>query len=274
MARSVSVVIPTYNRLHTLDRCLSSVFTQTQPVDEIIIVDDGSTDGSADWIRDQHPDIQLIQQANRGVSAARNTGIQAAKSEWIALLDSDDEWLPNKIEAQLAAIDQSPGSRLCHTEENWIYQGTPKTMPEAYHKRNGWIFEHCLSRCAISPSTVLIQQSLFDEIGFFDESLPACEDYDLWLRICSRYPVTLVDKPLIAKHGGHSDQLSNQRGLDTYRIQSLDKLLREDYLKPQHRSMALETLTAKCAIVANAATKRGNLEEAERFREIASRHEL
>jgi len=274
MARSVSVVIPTYNRLHTLDRCLRSVLDQWHPVDEIIVVDDGSTDGSADWIRDQHADVQLIQQANRGVSAARNAGIRAAKSEWIALLDSDDEWLPKKLEKQLSALAQSPANRLCHTEENWVYQGKPKVMPAAYRKYGGWIFEHCLPRCAISPSTVLIHREFLDEVGLFDESLPACEDYDLWLRICSRYPVTLVNEPLIAKHGGHDDQLSNQRGLDTYRIQSLDKLLTEDSLKPEYRSMAIEMLTAKCNIVANAAAKRGNLDESERFHEIANRHEL
>lgn len=273
MARSVSVVIPTYNRLHTLDRCLRSVLDQSHPADEIIVVDDGSTDGSADWIRYQHPNVQLIQQANRGVSAARNAGIQAAKSDWIALLDSDDEWLLKKIEKQLAAIDRSPETRLCHTEENWVYQGTPKAMPAAYRKYGGWIFEHCLPRCAISPSTALIHRELFDGVGLFNESLPACEDYDLWLRVCSRYPVTLVDAPLIAKHGGHEDQLSNQRGLDVYRIQSLDKLLRDDSLKTDYRSMAIETLTTKCNIVANAAEKRGNEEDAKRFREIASRHQ-
>lgn len=272
MPFTLSVVIPTYNRRATLGRCLESVFRQTRAVDQVIVVDDGSTDGTEDWIRSSFANINLVTQTNQGVSAARNTGIQTASSQWIAFLDSDDVWLPTKIEKQIALLKANPEYKICHTEEKWIYQGSEKKIPASYRKRNGWIFEHCLPVCAISPSTAVIHCDLFDTVGLFDENLPACEDYDLWLRITASYPVALVDEPLIEKHGGQPDQLSNQRGLDAYRIQALEKLLLTKSLNPAHRSLAIETLQSKCAILAKGAEKQGRAEEANRFRSISSQY--
>lgn len=272
MSFTLSVVIPTFNRRSTLARCLESVFEQTRPVDQLIVVDDGSTDGTEDWIRASHPTIDLVTQTNKGVSAARNAGIRIATSQWLAFLDSDDIWLPAKIEKQLALLQSNPEYKICHTEEKWLYQGREKKIPLAYRKRSGWLFEHCLPVCAISPSTAVIHRSLFDTVGVFDENLPACEDYDLWLRIASRYPVGLVDESLIEKHGGHPDQLSNQRGLDAFRIEALEKLLQTDSLKPTDRALAIDTLQSKCAILANGAEKRGRGEEAMRFRNISRRY--
>ncbi len=265
---SLAVVIPTFNRRPLLERCLDSVHAQTRCPEEIIVVDDGSTDGTADWIQTLFPSIKLIAQENRGVSAARNAGIQAASCEWIAFLDSDDVWLPNKIEAQISALKSNPEYKICHSEERWIFQGKQKRVPPAYRKQEGWIFENCLPLCAISPSTAVIHRSIFETVGLFDESLPACEDYDLWLRIACRYPVLLVDQPLIEKHGGNPDQLSNQRGLDSYRIHALQSILNSGHLNSEYRKSAIETLRSKCDIVANAAEKSGRTKEAERFRNI------
>lgn len=264
----ISVVIPCFNRRATLKRCLDSVMGQTFAAGEVIVVDDGSTDGTADWVSENFADVSLIQQENLGVSAARNAGIRNVRTEWIAFLDSDDLWLPEKLEKQVAALEEFPEYRVCHTEETWIYKGKEKPVAAPYRKRSGWIFKHCLPVCAISPSTALVHRSVFEELGVFDESLPACEDYDLWLRICSKMPVLLVDEPLIEKHGGHDDQLSSQRGLDRWRIQALRKILEQGQLDEAYRVLVINQLKEKCEIYARGLEKHGKSEEAEKYWKI------
>ncbi len=267
----LAAVIPTYNRGRSIHRCLDSVYSQTRIPDEIIVVDDGSTDGSTSDLKNQYPEIRLLFQKNQGVSAARNAGIREAKSEWIALLDSDDVWLESKCEKQLKALQKNPKYQICHTQEKWIYKGREKRVPKNYHKKSGWIFPDCLPVCAISPSTAIVSRELLISIGLFDKSLPACEDYDLWLRIASRYPVLLVDEALIEKYGGHDDQLSNQRGLDLYRILALEKFLESPYTKTVYKKMAKETLLEKCHIVITGAKKGGSPEVADRAEAIRDR---
>lgn len=267
----LAAIIPTFNRSDTLTRCLDSIFAQTLRPDEIIVVDDGSTDGSTQNLEKEYPGLRLIIQRHSGVSRARNTGIETAQSSWIAFIDSDDVWLPQKCAKQIDALSQNPGVLVCHTEEAWIFRGTPKTVPKDYRKSGGRIFLNCLPRCAISPSTAIIDRNLLVSLGGFDESLPACEDYDLWLRITAHHPVLLVDEPLIEKHGGHPDQLSNQIGLDEYRIKALDKLLASEVrLKPEYREQAIAMLLEKCAIHAKGLEKGGNSEEASLYRSIAN----
>ena len=242
---------------------------QTAQPAEIIVIDDGSTDGTAIWVSRTFPTVSLFQQKNAGVSSARNLGLVKSKSPWVAFLDSDDVWLSKKLEKQLDALTSNPKLKLCHTEEDWLYNGAKKTVPAAYRKKGGWIFEHCLPRCAISPSTALIHRSVFDEVGIFDETLPACEDYDLWLRVCSKMPVLLVDEPLIEKHGGHSDQLSNQRELDRYRIQALIKFLKSDNITKEYRLMAEDQLRNICGIYAKGLKKHDRETEANYYFSIA-----
>ncbi len=179
---TISVIIPTYNRAHTLSRALDSVLAQTHPADEVIVIDDGSTDSTVELLQNSYPNVTLIQQQNRGVSAARNSGIRASHSEWVALLDSDDEWLPDKLNKQLALVSQQPEYKIIHSDEIWIRYGVRVNQMKKHIKKGGWIFQDCLPLCAISPSAVMIHRSVFDDVGLFDESLPACEDYDLWLR--------------------------------------------------------------------------------------------
>ena len=196
---SVSVIIPTFNRKSMIDRAVRSVVSQTVSASEIIVVDDGSTDGTAAYLRRNYSDIEVVEQENLGVSAARNRGVRESLGRWLAFLDSDDAWQPRKLERQLAALDQSDGYRICHTDEIWI-RNDRRVNPKLKHRKSGgWIFSNCLPLCVISPSSVLLDRSLLDEIGSFDEGLPACEDYDLWLRICSRHPVLFVDEPLVGK---------------------------------------------------------------------------
>ena len=131
------------------------------------------------------------------------------------------------------------------------------------------IFERSLGLCLISPSAVMIKKPLFDAVGVFDENLPACEDYDLWLRISSRYPVHLIDTPLIIKRGGHQDQLSKAPGLDRFRIQSLEKIIESGRLTESQYRAAVSTLKAKCTIYAGGCRKRGREAEAKFYEALA-----
>jgi glycosyltransferase involved in cell wall biosynthesis len=263
---TVSVVLPTWNRRELVARALTSVLAQSRTPDEVIVVDDGSTDGTAEALREDFPGVVVLSQENRGVSAARNRGIAEAKGEWVAFLDSDDEWLPRKLETQLDALSASPGALLCHTDEIWIRRGR-RVNPMAKHdKAGGLIFERCLALCAISPSSALLHRRLFDAVGLFDESLPACEDYDLWLRVTSRYPVVYVDEPLLVKTGGHSDQLSRRYwGMDRFRIRAIEKILEPGHLTENQRRAAEATLARKIGIYAKGARKRGREDEARRY---------
>lgn len=256
----VTVVIPSYNRMHTLSRALDSVFAQTASMTlEVIVVDDGSTDGTQQLVESRYPQLVYIQQANQGVSAARNTGIKRARGDWVAFLDSDDEWLPHKLQNQLQLLSET-GLKVCHTEEVWVRNGVRVNQMNKHRKRGGWIFQTCLPLCAMSPSSMLMHRDIIESIGYFDETLPACEDYDYWLRLTSRFEVAFVDAACLIKYGGHADQLSRRHwGMDRFRVQALSKILAED-LNEQDRDAVVMTLRKKLTILLKGAQKRQNLE--------------
>ena len=257
----VSVVIPTYDRFETLPRSLDSVINQTFSDWELIVVDDGSTDGTDEMILRDYPAVRLHRQENAGVSAARNAGVALAAGEWIAFLDSDDAWLPEKLERQLSHLAKEPELRLSHTEEIWIRNGKRVNQPKEYAKSGGAIYRRCLPLCCICPSSALIRRDLFDEIGGFDETFAVCEDYDLWLRITAREPVHYLDEALVRKYGGHEDQLSSTTwGVDRYRTRALEKILAEEILSPKDQLLTKETLIKKLRILIAGARKRGNQE--------------
>ncbi|MFK7854180.1 MAG: glycosyltransferase family 2 protein [Granulosicoccus sp.] len=264
---SVSVVIPTHNRLDSVCLAIESVLVQEQAVHQIIVVDDGSTDGTSEHLKKNYPDVVLIEQSNHGVSHARNRAIERASGDWIALLDSDDRWYPDKIATQINALQKNAGIRLCHCDEHWIRNGKRVNPKQKHQKRGGEIFKHCLPLCVISPSASVIHRSIFDEIGLFDESLPACEDYDLWLRICSREPVLYVDKALLEKTGGHEDQLSRRYpAMDQYRLQALAGVIRSEKLSQEQLDLAKATFMSKLQIFCNGARKRGRSAAIDRMR--------
>ena len=270
---TVSVVIPTFNRINYLRRALDSVVAQTRPVTEIIVVDDGSTDGTTDSVRKRYPEVKVIRQANHGVSHARNTGIRNAAGDWVAFLDSDDAWMPDKMSRQFSALAGHPGYRVVHSNEIWMRRGVRVNQKKKHRKYGGYIFARCLPICAISPSASLIHQSVFAAVGLFDESLPACEDYDMWLRICSRYPVLYLDDKLIIKYGGHPDQLSGQFwGMDRFRIRAIANLLDQQQLADEQRKAAVNALLEKIDIYLQGAAKRRNSLHVEEFLRIAGRH--
>ena len=256
---SISVIIPTYNRRRTLSRSIESVLNQTIKAAEIFVIDDGSTDGTGDWVKSRYPQIKYIYQSNNGVSNARNTGIRLAKSDWIAFLDSDDEWINNKLEEQVKALNKVKELKFCHTDEIWIRNGKELNQKKDHQKFGGNIFNQCLDKCRISPSTVLCQKSLIIEMNGFDEMLSVCEDYDLWLRITSKYSVLHLNDPLIKKYGGHKDQLSSvDKGIEKYHIQVLEKLIKLDFTLDQHQSI-VNMLIKKIKIYASGAEKRERL---------------
>ncbi len=271
---NISVVIPSFNRAHCLPRALDSVLAQTRPAQQIIVVDDGSSDDTVQRLHQHYPQIQLIVQSNKGVSAARNHAIRAAKGDWIALLDSDDEWLPHKLELIRQAQQANPQMRLFHSDEIWIRNGVRVNPMKKHAKQGGMIFEQCLPLCVISPSAAVIQRKLFDEIGYFDETLPACEDYDFWLRLCHLYEVFYLDQPLIRKYGGHEDQLSRRFwGMDRFRIRALDKLLSQARLSQQHRQAAQAMLLKKLHILLKGAHKHGNQSVIDEFSPLLQHYE-
>ena len=259
---NISVIIPTFNRRHTLKRAISSVLNQTLKPVEIIVVDDGSTDGTDEWLQLYHPSIKLISQSNSGVSSARNIGIQHAQTDWISLLDSDDEWLKDKLEKQVNILLKNSNILFCHTDEIWVRNGVRVNQGKKHQKYGGMIFENCLDICRISPSSSLFHRSLLDDVGFFDEELKVCEDYDLWLRITVKYPVLYLDEPLIIKYGGHKNQLSKvPEGIERYRIQTLEKLRLDKILDPKQKYLVERMLVKKYTIYANGVLKRGRKEE-------------
>ena len=262
----ISVVIPSYNRRHTLERALQSVFDQTSPVDEVILVDDGSTDGSSEMVSRKFPGVIVLKQPNLGVSAARNHGIGRAGCEWIALLDSDDSWQPQKIDQIRQAHKMQPDFVLYHSDEIWIRRGVRVNPMNKHRKHDGWIFEQCLPLCSISPSAAVIHKSTLESLGGFDENLPACEDYDLWLRLCHRFPVHHVAQALVTRYAGHDDQLSQQYPLmDRFRIRALHRLLTTQNLRSEFHQAAAAMLSSKLEILLNGAIKHGNQTLIEEF---------
>jgi glycosyltransferase involved in cell wall biosynthesis len=266
----VSVIIPTYNRAAWVTEAAASVLAQTFRDFELLVVDDGSTDGTLEALAPFSGCLKLLRrQRNRGVSAARNFGISASQGEWLAFLDSDDLWLPDKLARQMAYLESRPDLLICQTDEVWVRHGKRVNPPLTHRKAGGHIFQASLERCMVSPSAVMLHRRLLDEVGLFDVTLPAAEDYDLWLRVSWRYPIGLVPEPLVVKRGGHTDQLSRQWGLDRWRIAALRKILQEPELPKPYRLAATRTLAEKCRIYAQGCEKRGKVEEAHYYRNLS-----
>jgi glycosyltransferase involved in cell wall biosynthesis len=257
-----TVIIPTYNRYETLKSAIDSVLLQTYKDFELIVVDDGSDDSTPLLESEYHSLLRYIRQSNHGVSSARNTGIVQSASPYIAFLDSDDLWLPKKLQEQRKFIEENPDIYIHQTNEMWIKNGRRVNPMEKHAKDCGDIFLKSLEMCMISPSSVVIKRELLETYDLFDENLPVCEDYDLWLRITYRENIGLIKKNLIKKFGGHESQLSRSFwGMDRFRVYSIIKLLKNEgkSIKPEYYLEARNTALAKCRILFNGAMKRRNL---------------
>jgi len=266
----VSVVIPTYNRWPLIAEAIQSVLAQTFDAFELIVVDDGSTDGTARLLSPYDSRLKVLCQPRAGVAAARNAGVTMSRGKYIAFLDSDDLWSPAKLAVQASFMERNSGVHICQTEEIWI-RGGVRVNPKLRHRKpTGDIFRSSLELCLVSPSAVMMTKELFYLAGRFDESFPVCEDYDLWLRIAVSHPVYLIDSPLVTKRGGHVDQLSRSVwGMDRFRVLAIAKVLRAG-LVGEKRQWALDILRQKASILAAGAVKRGKLDDARKFEALVA----
>lgn len=200
----VSVIIPTYNRQNSLLRAVDSVLGQTHFAGEIVIVDDGSTDNTAEIIAPylKSSPIRYHKTANFGPAKARNVGVLLSQHDYIAFLDSDDHWFRDKLRLQVAAMEENTSFVVSHTGEKWLRNGQHLNKKNIHYPQHGDIFQHCLKLCAVGMSTALLRKEVYWEVGGLDESLPCCEDYDLWLRLSAKYPFFLLPEPLTVKEGG------------------------------------------------------------------------
>jgi glycosyltransferase involved in cell wall biosynthesis len=263
MEKFISVIIPTYNRAERLGKAIDSVLNQSHQDFELIIVDDGSDDNTAEVIAGYSSGIIYLRQDNSGPAAARNRGIEKARYDLLAFLDSDDWYAENKLEAQMEAMQQNPSYLISHTQETWYRNGTILNQKVKHRKNSGDIFKQSLELCAVGMSTVMVRRETFERYGLFDEDLPCCEDYDLWLRVSAEQEFLLVEEPLTLKDGGRADQVSTiyRVGMDKFRIRAIMKILASGRLTEEQTGIALRELEYKCRIYGTGCIKHGKVEE-------------
>lgn len=236
---------------------------QTYSDFKLYVVDDGSTDDTEKVLKKYalHPKVTFLKQENAGVSAARNYGIKNSSSLWVAFIDSDDEWLTNKLEKQMSYAQSHPEIRFIHSNEIWMRDGVRVNAKKKFDKSNHEIFQRSLKTCLISPSTVVMRRDLLQAADGFDESFVVCEDYELWLRILAFEEVGFVEDELIKKYGGHKDQLSTTYfAMDYWRVKGLVQLLKNEKLsKIQKEQIQLE-ITAKIKVLKMGYLKHNNAE--------------
>ncbi|TVR67910.1 MAG: glycosyltransferase [Spirochaetaceae bacterium] len=287
----LSIVIPVYNRERLVSRAVRSVLDQQVPPGwsmELLVVDDGSTDGTGAVLRDLEREygppwggkvLRILSRPRGGTpGGARNYGVAHARGEVLAFLDSDDEWLPEKLLRQIPLHEG--GEVLTHTRERWIRDGREISQGGrrfSRHRRSGDLLEDALVKCIIGPSTVMISRDVWERSGGFREDLEIAEDYEYWLRLTALTAVAYLDLPLTVKYAGHGDQLSEKYGqIETFRIRALRPLVEERWFA-RHRdgtaqAMAERELLRKALIYAAGARKRGRIAEAEEYERLARRY--
>lgn len=261
MSQLISVIIPTYNRSNLLIRAIDSVLAQTYQNFEIIVVDDGSQDDTATKLLPlvEAGIIKYYQNPNTGVSFSRNFGAGIALGDYLAFLDSDDEWLPHKLKEQIQFLNENKHLKIVYGEELWVRNGKRVNQKAIHKKSGGWIFKACVEQCLIGPSSVLIEKSFFLELQGFNEQFIVCEDYDLWLRISSIAEIGFLSKPQIIKHGGHADQLSTRFfAMDLWRLKSMAAILASRNLSKDDRLCVVESMKQRGSILMQGYQKHGN----------------
>lgn len=275
----ISAIIPTYNRASYLDEAIQSVLNQdyfnhrdSYPF-ELIVVDDGSTDQTQEVVESYEDRVKYIYQEHSGVSRARNLGLQNSRGSFIAFLDSDDLWKREKIRSQMSLMKVFPEAMVSYTQEIWIRRGMRVNPKRKHQKYSGWIFDKSLPLCLLSLSSTLFRKEIFHEVGLFDEQLPACEDYDMGIRVALKYPFHLISKPLIIKKGGHSDQLSRKYwGMDRFRVQALEKILNSN-LTDLQKELVQKEIIRKSRILLQGCQKRNRHQEAKKYLKIIRKYE-
>ncbi len=271
----ISVIIPSWNRADFLATAIDSVLAQSYTDFELIVVDDGSTDGTAELAAGYGNRVTVLHQHNKGPSAARNLGVSGAQGDYIAFLDSDDWWHKDKLAQQLAAMEAEPDFLISHTDEIWYRRGTFLNQKKKHTRPHGYIFALCLKLCCVGMSTVMVRRRFFTEVEPFNEQLPCCEDYDLWLRASVTLPFLKIDAPLTYKQGGRADQVSQRfrLGMDRFRIFAMLSLLAEASLAHEQQTQLVLELCRKCTIYGNGCVKHGREEEGREYLHIVEQLE-
>lgn len=225
----VSTVVPTYNRRALIERALDSALAQTHLPQEIIVVDDGSTDGTAELLRERYGDrLRYVAQPNAGVSCARNTGMRLARGEFIALLDSDDEWGPTKLTKQVAFMRAHPDYGMVLTDVRRV-DGERREI-DVYRRRDvirtdGAVLQYVLRDPAFVPASALFRRDVFERLGGFDESLRTAEDIDFHLRVAAAFKIGVIEEALTIAMRGHGG-LSNDDASDGDYVRVLERFVR------------------------------------------------
>jgi glycosyltransferase involved in cell wall biosynthesis len=277
------VVVPTYNRLELLREAVASVLNQAAVDFELILVDDGSTDGTPrflsfleDWTTGSRRAIRVVRLEHTGMpGAVRNAGVRTASADLLAFLDSDDLWCASKLAVQVALHRDRPEIQISHTREHWLRNGRTISQKSQKHRRRGFVFADALVKCTIGPSTAMISRALFQSVGGFREDMDFAEDYEFWLRVVWNHPVEYVDEPLTVKRAGHHDQLSLRFGeIERIRLQALRDLVdRGTFEDPESARLARVEVQRKCRIYATGARKHGRGAEATKYEKLAEEYE-
>jgi glycosyltransferase involved in cell wall biosynthesis len=267
MQATVSVIIPTYNREQLVRTAIDSVLQQSYPDTEIVIIDDGSTDATRDSVAGYGDRVRYFHQENRGIAGARNAGIRAARGSYIAFLDSDDYWKPEKLARQMQLFAKHPEYGLV------ACQCASVRVDGSYREKNrpgssGWVLRELFHKNFIRTSSAVIRAACFDRVGLFDERLRECEEYDLWMRIAARYPIGFINESLAVYvdnlDGASVDSLTGR----LYRLQTLEKeYLRDSIPPPQYNRRIADT----CHYIGRHQLKRGNRTEGLRYLQRAYR---
>ena len=271
-----SVIIPTFNRADIIGRAIGSVIRQDFKDFDLWVIDDGSIDHTYEIIEQlklkYQKEINYLKIKNQGVSAARNYGVSNCQGKWIAFLDSDDEWKPNKLSLQASFITRHPHINLVHGEEIWMKDNLRINPKKKHQKCGGRIFLKCLPLCLISPSAVTLNRELFEQMEGFDRDFPVCEDYDLWLKITSLFDVGFIEEPIVIKYGGHTDQLSfKYKAMDFWRVLALNRIYQIRQLSKIEKKAVCEQIISKGIILLNGYKKYANMDNYDRVFKIVEK---
>lgn len=202
----VSVIIPTYNRAHLIKRAIQSVLNQTYQNFEIIVVDDGSTDNTEEEVKNlNNQKIRYIRyNENKGAASAKNTGIKVARGDYIAFQDSDDEWLPNKLQRQVEVFKNSPLEVGVVYTGSWRIRNNERIYRPLFtgKKREGNIHNELFEGriTAVAAPITVVRKECFNRLGLFEERLPSFSDWELWFRISKYYEFKYIDEPLVTQY--------------------------------------------------------------------------
>lgn len=244
---TVSVVIPAHNAADCLGQAIDSVLAQTYADLEIVVVDDGSTDETVCVAESYGQPVLCLRQQRHGVATARNRGIRASSGRYVAFLDADDLWRPEKLEVQLPYLELDPATGLVCSD--WaLERGGVSVTSSAFSKRaavaSGYLFRRVVRDSFLLTSTVIVRRSCLDEAGYFDESFPTSEDMDLWLRLSYRHPIAVAPVPLTIKREGGGGLSSDRRAATVCRIRLFEKALGNlRNLKTQDRRLICHVLS-------------------------------